>query len=37
MLNQEAIAEHYGVNLSEITSSTAGNVNEQVQSMINQT
>lgn len=32
--NQEAIAEHYGVNMSEITASTAGNVNEQIQSMI---
>lgn len=35
--NQEAIAEHYGVNLSEITSSTAGNVNTQIQSMIEKT
>mgnify|MGYP003289247727 CR=1 FL=1 len=34
MYNQEAIAEHYGVNMSEITASTAGNVNEQIQSMI---
>lgn len=35
--NQEAIAEHYGVNMSEITASTAGNVNETIQSMIDKT
>lgn len=35
--NQEAIAEHYGVNMAEITASTAGNVNETVQSMIDKT
>ena len=36
-LNQEAIAEHYGVSMSDITASTAGNVNETVQSMIDKT
>ena len=35
--NQQAIAEHYGMNMSEITASTAGNVNASVQSMIEQT
>ena len=35
--NQEAIAEHYGVNMSQITASTAGNVNETIQSMIDKT
>ena len=35
--NQEAIASHYGVNMAEITASTAGNVNETVQSMIDKT
>lgn len=32
--NQSAIAEHYGANISNITASTAGNVNSSVQSMI---
>lgn len=32
--NQEMIAEHFGVSLSDITASTAGNVNESVQAMI---
>jgi hypothetical protein len=36
-LNQEAIADHYGVNLSEIMASTAGNVNESIQSMMENT
>ena len=36
-LNQEAIAEHYGVSMADITASTAGNVNETVQSMIDKT
>lgn len=35
--NQEAIAEHYGVSMSDIVGSTAGNVNETVQSMIDKT
>lgn len=34
LTNQEAIADHYGVNITEITSSTAGNVNQTVQDMI---
>jgi hypothetical protein len=33
--NQEAIAEAYGVNLSDILASTAGNVNSNIQNMIN--
>jgi hypothetical protein len=37
MANQTAIAEHYGTNLSNITASAAGNVNTQVQSMIDET
>ena len=32
--NQEMIAEHFGVALSDITASTAGNVNDSVQAMI---
>lgn len=32
--NQEMIADHFGVALSDITASTAGNVNESVQAMI---
>lgn len=32
--NQEMIAEHFGVSLSDITASTAGNVNDSVQAMI---
>ena len=36
-LNQEAIAEHYGVSMADITASTAGNVNETIQSMIDKT
>ena len=35
--NQEAIAGHYGTTLSDIMSSTAGNVNDTVQSMIDKT
>lgn len=35
--NQEAIAEHYGVSMSEITASTAGNINDTVQSMMDKT
>ena len=35
--NQEAIAGHYGVAMSEITASTAGNVNNTIQSMIDKT
>lgn len=35
--NQEAIAENYGVSLSQITASTAGNVNANIQSMIENT
>lgn len=34
LANQEAIADHYGVNITAITSSTAGNVNQTVQDMI---
>ena len=35
--NQEAIAGHYGTTMSEITASTAGNVNNTIQSMIDKT
>ena len=35
--NQTAIAEHYGVALSTITASTAGNVNTNIQSMLENT
>lgn len=35
--NQEAIAGHYGTTMSEITASTAGNVNDTIQSMIDKT
>jgi capsid protein len=35
--NQEAIAGHYGATMSEITASTAGNVNNTIQSMIDKT
>ena len=35
--NQEAIAGRYGTTMSEITSSTAGNVNNTIQSMIKKT
>ena len=35
--NQTAIAEHYGVALSNITASTAGNVNANIQSMLENT
>ena len=35
--NQEMIADYYGASMSEITSSTAGNVNDNIQSMMNKT
>lgn len=35
--NQEQIASYYGTSMSEITSSTAGNVNDNIQSMMNKT
>lgn len=35
--NQTAIAQHYGVALSQITESTAGNVNANIQSMLENT
>ena len=35
--NQEQIASYYGTSMSEITSSTAGNVNDNIQSMMDKT